>query len=501
MAVSKSLEKIANGALIVIISMIFGKLFSYLYVVLVANKLGSADYGILSISFAILSFLSALSILGLDEGIIRYVSFFRGKNDKNAIKGTILTSIKTVFNSSIIFGVLLIVFSDFITNDLFNEYKLMKILIFIAIALPFSTLSQLFLVSFRAFQKPKYETLLKEIIEKSIKFLTAFILITMGYKLIGVVFAYLLTLIITLMLSSYLFNKKIFNLFDSRIKSIENKKELLNYSLPLLLKNFMWFIIGWIDILMIGIFKFASDAGVYSVALQTSNLIIMPAYSVMYLFLPVISELYGKNSMDEIKNIYKKISKYIMIINIPVFIIMLVLAKDILAFMFKEEYTQAVLPLIILSVGYLAFSLSDISMNILSVMKKTKIISMIIFLFAFVNAVLNYILIPKYGIIGAAIATSSSFVVGTILMMSVTYHYSKLHPFMFNYSRIILSSLLTLIAALFVKNFVSYSSLTNMIFFPILILSVYLLLLLITRTFDKEDADLLKDIKNKLMLK
>ena len=54
MAVSKYLEKIANGALLVIISMVFGKLFSYLYVVLVANKLGASNYGVLSLAFAIL---------------------------------------------------------------------------------------------------------------------------------------------------------------------------------------------------------------------------------------------------------------------------------------------------------------------------------------------------------------------------------------------------------------------------------------------------------------
>ena len=501
MAVSKYLEKIANGALLVIISMVFGKLFSYLYVVLVANKLGASNYGVLSLAFAILSFSSALALLGLDEGVIRYVSFYKGRKDIGSAKGTIKTALKTALNTSIVIAVLLIIFSDFISNNIFNEYDLMNLLIFVAVALPFTVTAQIFLVSFRAFQKPQYEVMIKELIEKSSKVIITFILFLFGFRLLGAAAGFVLAIILMSIISVIVFNKYILNFFSNKTQEKENKKELLNYSMPLLLKNFMWFIISWIDILMIGYFKTTSDVGIYNVALPTSSLIIMPAYSIMYLFLPVISQLYGENNMAEIKNVYKKVSKYLLLINIPIFLIIFILSEDIVSLFFGKEYLNAFLPLVILSIGYLSFSLSDISMNMLSVMKKTKTISAVIFLFALVNAVLNYILIPKYGIIGAATATSSSFVVGTILMISICYYHSKLHPFMFNYLKIILSALLTLAAVYFIKKISSYSSLLNIIVFTLLILAVYLLLILITKALDKEDIELVKDLKNKLMFK
>jgi len=144
---------------------------------------------------------------------------------------------------------------------------------------------------------------------------------------------------------------------------------------------------------MIGYFNATSDVGIYNVALPTANLIIIPVYGIMYLFLPIISGLYGKNNNEEIKEIYKKISKYSLLLIMPVFLIISMLSKDIISSLFGVDYLSATLPLTILSFGYLVFSLSDISMNMLSVLKKTKTIFSIIFGFGLTNILLNFLLI------------------------------------------------------------------------------------------------------------
>ncbi|MEK6936790.1 MAG: flippase [Nanoarchaeota archaeon] len=495
------MEKIVKGAFLVLFSMVFGKLFSYLYVVLVAIKLGSHDYGLLSLGLAVLSFSSALALMGLDEGILRFIPFYNGKNNQALVKNTLLISLKTVLNSSLFIAVLLIVFSDFISSRIFDEYELTKVILFIAIALPFSTLLQLILVSFRAFQKPEYEVLFKELTEKSLRLIITFILITLGFKLYGALLGFVLSIIIVFFLSLFAFNKKIFSIFSREIKEKENKKELLNYSLPLMLKNFMWFIIAWTDLLMIGYFKTTSDVGIYNVALPTSTLIIVPIYGIMYLFMPIISELYGKNNLDQISDIYKKVSKYSLLLNIPIFLIIFLLSKDLVLTFFRSEYISAALPLTILSIGYLVFSLSDISMNLLSVIKKTKTIFIIIAIFALSNIILNYFLIPKYSIVGASIATSLSFFIGAILMMLTSYKFTKLHPFMFNYVKIFIALILTLVLTLIFKNYIKFSSEINLIITSLFILVVYSSLVYLLKILDKDDLDLIKDLKNKISKK
>ncbi len=495
------MEKIVKGAFLVLFSMIFGKLFSYLYVILVAVKLGSHDYGLLSLGLAILSFLSAFSLLGLDEGVLRFIPFYKGKNDQNLMKNTLLTSLKTVLNSSLFLAVLIIVFSDFISDKIFDEYELVKVILFMAIVLPFNTLSQLILVSFRAFQKPEYEVFFKELMEKLLRLIITFVLIAAGFKLAGALLGFVLSIIVVFALSLITFNKKIFNIFSKETIGRENKKELLSYSLPLMLKNFMWFIIAWTDLLMIGYFSSTSDVGIYNVALPTSTLIIVPIYGIMYLFMPIISELYGKNDMEQINDIYKKVSKYSLLLNIPIFIIIFLLSRDLILTFFGNEYLAAALPLAILSIGYLAFSLSDISMNMLSVLKKTKTIFLIIAVFAVSNIVLNYFLIPRYNILGASIATSASFFIGAVLMMTTSFYYTKLHPFMFNYIKILISLILTAVIIYLIKSQFQFNHLINLIIFITLILLIYSMLVYFFKILEKEDIELMTEMKEKILKK
>jgi len=500
MSNSDYIQKIVKGAFLVLISMVLGKFFSYLYIILVATKLGTHDYGVLSLGLAISSFLSAFSLLGLDESIIRFVSFYNGENNKEAIKGTILTSFKTVINSSVFFGILLIIFSSYLSDNIFKEYELTKVLLFVALTLPFGVGAQIFLASFRAFQKPEYEVLIKELLEKFSRLIITVILIFYGFKLTGALFGFFLAVIIMFFVAFFTFNKKIFNIYNKNIKSIENKKELLNYSLPLLLKNFMWFIVAWTDVLMIGYFKTISEVGIYNVALPTANLIIVPVYGIMYLFLPIISELYAKKKNEEIKYIYKKISKYTFVLNVPIFLIIFLLSKDIISLFFGKDYISASTPLIILSLGYLLYSLTDISMNMLSVMKKTKTIFSIIFLFGLSNIILNYFLIPKYDIIGAAIGTSISFVIGAILMVSASYKHTNLHPFMFKYYKVVIALILTFLISLSVRNLISFSPLINIISLCLIILISYTLLIILLKVFNKEDFKIIDEMKSKFLI-
>lgn len=496
MSTSHYIEKIMHGAFLVFASMFFGKLFAYLFIIVIATSLGSHDYGVLSLGMAIFSFLNAFSLLGLDEGIIRFVSYFKGKNDLDSLKGTIYYSFKTILSTSIFFSILLIIFSDFISENIFNEYELTKVLFFMALALPFSVIGQIFLSSFRAFQKAQYEVLIKELLEKSSRLLITFLLILAGFKLMGALIGFVSGMLIMASASIYFFNKKIINIFNNHIQFKDNRKELLNFSLPLLFKNFMWFIVAWTDVLMIGYFRTPSDVGVYNIALPTANLIITPAFGIMYLFLPVITELYSKNQIKDIENIYKRISKYIMLIDIPIFMTLFVLSKETITLFFGHEYINAAIPLVILSIGYLLYSLSDISVNILSVLKKTKTIFAISSLFALSNIILNLILIPKFGIVGASIGTSISFIIGGLSIILVSYFYSRLHPFMFDYKKIFISLILTLIVSILIKNLLQLSPIANVLILIPLIWVLYGVLIIIFKVFTKEEIDKIKEYKN-----
>mgnify|MGYP001578847148 FL=1 len=345
-------KKIAKGAILVFLGMIFGRLIGYLYVMLVA-RLGSSQYGILSLGIAIVSFLSALATLGLDEGVLRYISYYKGKEDKARIKGAIVSSLRIVIPLSLFFSLIMFIFSKQIATKFSSGNELIPILKIFSFVLPFMVVRNIFLVSMRALQKVKYEITVKEFIERLTRLILTFILIYLGYKVFGAALAYLLAVLVSFVFSIYFLEKKVFPIFKKEIKSVVYPKELLSYSLPLLLGGFLVLIMSWIDTLMLGIFRTVSEVGIYNVASPTAQLMLMAPTALIFLFIPIITELYGKKELFGIKKVYKTTSKWIFLINLPLFLLMILFSKQLLRILFGNEYVAGYSVLIILSLGFI----------------------------------------------------------------------------------------------------------------------------------------------------
>src|SRR3989344_1169233 len=344
---TKLSHQIAVGAIITFLGMVLGKGLTYLYVALIA-RLGSSEYGLLSLGFTITLFLVTISMLGLNIGLTRYISFFIGKNNNKKIKGTILSSIRISFPISLFFMMMLILFADKISINLFHNPNLIPILKLFSFTIPFIVLSNIFASTMLGFKKVTYHVMINEVIENTVKFALTFILIFLGYNLFGAMIAYVISIIVTFILSLYFVQKKTFKIFDKKIKTEFITKELLVFSLPLFFAGFSDLIIKWGDVLLIGYFKTASDVGIYNAALATATLLTLVPTALMIIFLPTITNLYSKKNNKEIKKVSIRTSKWIFFCNLPIFIMLLILSKDLLRILFGKEYIIGTTSFIIL---------------------------------------------------------------------------------------------------------------------------------------------------------
>jgi O-antigen/teichoic acid export membrane protein len=122
---------------------------------------------------------------------------------------------------------------------------------------------------------------------------------------------------------------------------------------------------------------------------------------------------------------------------------------------------------------------------------------------ALTNVSLNIILIPQYGIIGAAVGTSMSYFVRNFTSLAFVYKKTKMHPYKKNYIKIVLSGLVVVIFFYILKFQFHLSSAKwfYLIPFGMVFLLVYLSLILFSRCLDKNDLFILKLFIKKLGLK
>lgn len=494
-------KKIAKGALIILLGTLISKFFSYLYRIIIA-RIGVEQYGLLSLALSIIGIITFFSIIGMDLGLLRYIGYYLGKKNINGIRKVIGSSLKLTILLSFLFAILVFLLSDWISLNIFHNIKLSILLKILAVVIPLDNIRKVFLSSLRAFKRVDYEVYSKNIAENVTKTVLTLVLVILGYGLFGAVFAYIVAMIFSLFVSFYLLQKKVFPFFNKYLKNVRIlHKDLVLYSWPLMFSGIFTFLLGWTDTFMLGFFKTVKVVGIYNAALPTAQLMYVVPYSLMALFLPVLSELYAKKDKIMLKKLYKITTKWIFLIEVLFFGIFLIFAKQILSFIFGNIYAGGSLVLVILSFGYLVNFVSRSSENMLMIYKKTKLLFFNFLIGAIVNIILNYLLIPPYGMVGAAIATALSYILIALLIFIQSYFVTKINPFKLDYLSISASIIIVIIVFLFLNSiFVGYNFIT-LILLLIGFFILYLILLLFTRSFERDDVVVVESIQNKLNLK
>lgn len=201
---------------------------------------------------------------------------------------------------------------------------------------------------------------------------------------------------------------------------------ILKSAIPLALSSFFIIIYTRIDQLMIKYWFSFSDLAPYSVAVRLSDVVLIIPHAFMTAVFPILSRFF-QNSEDQFKSTYNQSFKYMISVGIFIAGIFSLYPERLLSLFYSEKYTSASTVLVILSWS-LVFVFAGIVNNRILVSAGLQLYDLLFTgVSALVNIILNIILIPKFGIEGAAIATFIAYSTGPILglFLRKTKQYSK----------------------------------------------------------------------------
>ena len=198
-------------------------------------------------------------------------------------------------------------------------------------------------------------------------------------------------------------------------------KEYLRFSLPTIPGNISSWIVQSSDRYLIGFFLGTLFVGYYVPAYVIGNSINFFIMPLTFVLPAVLSKFYDENKIGEVKTYLKYSLKYFLMIGIPSVFGLSILSKQLLTIFSTSEIARQsyhIVPFVALSI--LLFGIYAVTAQIISLKKKTKITGMIWMAAAFLNLGLNFIFIPKFGILGAAITTLLAY----SLAFTLTWYYS-----------------------------------------------------------------------------
>ena len=505
--VNQSLQKIAKGTGIIFIGTIIGMLLGFVSRVIIVRNITQSEYGIYSLALVLTTIFVTISTLGLQEGSTRYIAYFRGKKEERKIRGVISSSLKIALIASIIFSLILFLSSDIISDNIFHSSELSTPLKIFSAAIPFTVLIGIFTSLFRGFGRVEPNVYFQNILRSVIFILFLVGAILLGVSFLGVLYAYLASIVLTcIAFAIYTIKKLPLPAFSVKkdadaatsINSIG--KELLRFSLPLLLTAMFFMLMTQIDTLMLGYFKTSDIVGLYNGAFPIAQLIFLPLSSMLFIFIPIASQLYSKGLIDELRRNYTVLTKWIWSATMPALLILLLFPETVLNLFWGARYIPASTALQILAVGFSINNFVGPNGNTMVVIGKTRFLMWAGLVCVITNVILNIVLIPPLGIVGASVASLTSIVLLNIFISVKLYLLVKFHPL----SRNLLKPSVTSIGLIFfiyilARNFLDVTFWMLPIFF-VLFLGLYGLLILLTKSFDNEDIMMLLAIEEKLGL-
>ena len=180
----------------------------------------------------------------------------------------------------------------------------------------------------------------------------------------------------------------------------------LSYAIPQGLMGIVFRASMWMDIIMLGWLATDYDVGLYAPATALVAIGAVPAVSLNMMFNPVISELVHGKELARLGRILQILTRWLLIFAIPFFAVLLLVPDGVLGLLYGADFTPGATALMILVVGNLFTAVFAPTMRVIP-MSGYSLLNLINGLFALgLTVTLNYLLIPEYGVLGAAMGTT-----------------------------------------------------------------------------------------------
>ena len=421
-------RRFVRGSTLVFTALVLSGMVGLLLRIFLARTLGAADYGLFITLFMLISMFALFRDPGIGQSLVKYIPEFVAKKRHDELKSFITVYMLVQVLISLFVCLALVVFSDQIASTIFPERMAEASLVIKILSgwFLFEAFFYTFRTTFQGFQDMVPFSLLI-FIQISLPFLFALLLVGIfGLSIRGVALAYTAGLGTVVLFAFGIFLKKHSDVLKAKIRiSKPLLKKLFMFALPVLIAGVAGAIIGYMGTLMIAIFRTSSEVGFYQVAYPAANLLLYFPTAMGAVLFPMISELWARRKHELIGEAMRTLIKFSFIFIAPAALIIMAFPGLVISTLFGSEYLAASVALQILALTAIVQTLYTISNRVILGIGKPVLITVAMWVMAISSFTLNLILIPPYGIEGAAAATFFSTLVGLSLSLNLTRKYIK----------------------------------------------------------------------------
>jgi len=470
----------AKGGMIAFIGNLVASASRFAFGVVIARLLGAELLGMYSLSLTVTQIVGGLALLGLSAGMARYIPIAVNEDDDAFLWGIIQIGIgiPIVIALALTLGVFLL--AEPLSLWAFGQPDLAPVLRLASLAIPFTALISLLGSITQGFKRMEYKVYAQDIALNLSKFALSVVLIVVGLSVMGALAAHILASALTVAMLFY-YVHHLFSLNRPLHTAKRRTREILHFSLPIYLSGLVSDVSGSTETVILGMIGVMSGVGVYASALRLSGVGNMFFTSLQRISIPMISDLYSQGKLDQLQRVYQTITKWAITFNLPIFLATVIFAGPLLS-IFGKDFVVGAPGLAILAFGSMFNASTGTNGSMITMTGHSKVTLVNSITNLVVSLTLDVLLIPRWGIVGAALAVTLTGVLVNILRTIQVYFFLRLWPYNWSFLKPITAALLAGGATYFVNQWLTLRPMALKVAVGMALLgSIYALVILLLR--------------------
>ncbi len=389
------------------------KALAFISIPIYTRLLSTEEYGVVSIFLGVAGILGSVMALSMDRSISRYYFDQKSLDDFKQFNGTslILSIIAFLLNS-----LLLLIFAE----NFGNKVGLEKNVVYLLIPFTLINIIGLMFEQINGAQKQSKIIAITSLYRVYVGFALSilFILLFSSYKDFGLIYGQ----IIAGILISIYWIKKITPFFKLKFNR-SYIKYIFTYSVPLIPYALSGVIIEQFGKIAIGNSVSISNAGFYTLAASIGGLVSIVIGVTHQAWNPYYMEYMNSKNYKQLDSDFIKIFK----LTIATALFITCFGHEIGLLLAKKEFTESLYLIPIFTIGYIFYQLSYTFLRNFGYSKSTQYMTVTVLISGISNVLLNLILIPRFGELGAALSFVAAYIIMTILAWAINTFLVKLH--------------------------------------------------------------------------
>jgi O-antigen/teichoic acid export membrane protein len=413
------IHRVKRSLFFVLLFTVVGGLAAIALRSLLAKQLSPAEYGLFYAVYAFVFLIYSFRDLGTGAALSAFIPEWLVKKKHNEVSSGLWSVMYIQGMYIAVVGILLIVFRKYVAESIFNDPKAIVLIMLLIVFLVFESVLSALTQTFIGMQANGISMSINAV-KLVLVIVFSAVLLRAGYGVTSPAWAYLVATVLLIPLYFYILKNKVFQELQGPSVDKQVMFRLISYGKHFVLTGIGGLILSSTDSIMLTVFSGVLAVGIYNAALPLINLIISVGALFLMILIPLAAEIHANKQTHVLVKGMEIVYKYFFLLAGPFIAVLMVFPEEIITLFFGSAYISAANPMRILAIGAVAYVFSSFNYGVLAGIGRADVQSKALIVIASINVLLNFLLIPQYGVAGAAIATSIAYGIGLVISVVAT---------------------------------------------------------------------------------